>query len=228
MRVTINQPLFFQRLHMFNRIAECDIAVVLHSAQFVRNGDQPKLFLKSANRLQEMKVPTLHDGRQSIKDTRIDYGQQWQRKMIRTIEMNYGKTPFFSTYFDAIKKIICQTYASIGELNIATLRYGMAVLGIDVKLVLDDELDIDPYDNPSDWMLNICKALHATEYHCGKVAADKYLDYDRFRKVGIKVFPQDWTAREYEQPYKPFIGNLSVIDLLMNVGGGDAGKEMLR
>ncbi|MBU0469057.1 MAG: WbqC family protein, partial [Candidatus Omnitrophica bacterium] len=35
-------------------------------------------------------------------------------------------------------------------------------------------------------------------------------------KEGIKVIFQDYKHPEYEQSYKPFIGYLSVIDLLFN------------
>ena len=227
MKVTINQPLFFQRLHMVNRIAQCDVAVILHSAQFVRGGDQSKLFIRSANGVQMMKVPTRHGGRKAIKDTEIDYNQKWQKKMIRAIELNYGKAPLFHLFFDGIKKIINGSYSSLGLLDIETIKYGLGVLGIKTKVILDDELEVE-YGNPSEWMLNICKVLGATEYHCGRVAAEAYLDFEKFEKAGIKVIPQDWKCKEYPQLYgELFIPDLSIIDILMNIGNGEKAKEVI-
>lgn len=228
MRVTINQPLYFQRLHMLNRIGKCDVAVMLHSAQFVRNGDQPKLFMKSANGLQMMKIPTRHGGRLPIKDTKIDYGQKWQRKMINAIEINYRKAPLFKSFFEDIKRIINENSVTIGHLNFLTLQYCVERIGIKTRLICDDELGLkEEHASPSDWMLNICKIVGATEYHCGKVSAERYLDYQKFQDSGIKIVTQDWKCGEYKQPYGEFISNLSYIDMFMNIGCGIEAKGLM-
>ena len=36
MKVTIAQPSFFPNLHLFKRIIDCDVWIVMESAQFVR------------------------------------------------------------------------------------------------------------------------------------------------------------------------------------------------
>jgi hypothetical protein len=71
--------------------------------------------------------------------------------------------------------------------------------------------------NGSQWMLDICKELDATEYLCGKSAYDNYLDKEAFRKAGIKIVVQNWTCPEYPQIKVPFSSNLSILDLVMNV-----------
>lgn len=227
MRVTINQPQFFQRLHMLNRIDRCDVAVILHSAQFVRRGDQPKLFIKSANGLQTMKVPTRHGGRKLIKDTLIDYGQRWQKKMLRSIEMSYRKAPLFKSFFDDVKKIINENNDSIGRLNAITIQYGIKCLKIETQILYDDELNIKYGSDPSEWMLNICKRIGATEYYCGGVAAKKYLNFDRFKEEGIKVTTQNWECEKYSQLYGEFIPNLSFIDMFMNIGCGKDARKLI-
>jgi hypothetical protein len=66
-------------------------------------------------------------------------------------------------------------------------------------------------------LLEICKALGATDYYSGKAAED-YLDAGLFADAGIRVAFQEYVHPEYEQCHKPFISHLSTIDALLCVG----------
>ncbi|MEK7165850.1 MAG: WbqC family protein, partial [Patescibacteria group bacterium] len=60
--------------------------------------------------------------------------------------------------------------------------------------------------------------------YCGGTAVAAYMDEELFQKNGISVTVQDWKCRDYRQNFAriPFLPNLSIIDLLMNVSYKEA------
>lgn len=74
-------------------------------------------------------------------------------------------------------------------------------------------------------IVTLCREFGATEDYCGGTGVAAYVDQDLFTKNGIAITVQDWKPRSYRQQFAkktPFIPNLSVIDLLMNVSRNEA------
>lgn len=97
------------------------------------------------------------------------------------------------------------------------------------KIIRMSESDVPPPDkekgyDASQWIIDKCKKFGADEYYYGGTAAAAYAEFDRMRDAGINVLQQEWRVEEYPQqfPKTPFIPNLSIIDLLMNVPPEDA------
>lgn len=229
-RVTANQPCVFPQIHLFERILTSNVNVNMRTAQFSRQGWQSVYYLKTANHGKfSLTVPVKHYGRWvPIKKAEVAYGDgRWVGKHIRTIEQNYRKAPYFDMVIDSIIRIFMTEWESIGDMALETMLLGYRWLEFNVITVNDDELLPNGRpENPSDWVLAMCKQAKATEYYCGKVASDRYLKYADFKKAKIDVVSQDWECPEYSQLYPPFVGNLSIIDLMMNVLP-EEGREVL-
>lgn len=76
-------------------------------------------------------------------------------------------------------------------------------------------------------ILALMKEIGVTEDYCGGTAVSAYMEHDLFKKNGITTVVQDWKCREYSQQFLkslPFIPNLSIIDLLMNISRKDVIK----
>jgi hypothetical protein len=67
--------------------------------------------------------------------------------------------------------------------------------------------------------------LGAKEYLSG-IGGKNYLEPELFERNGIKLKYQNYKPKEYKQLYGEFIPNLSVIDLLFNMG--DEAQEYIR
>ena len=69
----------------------------------------------------------------------------------------------------------------------------------------------------ADRILNLCQRMKATHYLTGSLARN-YLSQEDFSQKGIELEYQEYNHPKYSQRYPGFIPNLSLIDLLFNVG----------
>lgn len=69
-------------------------------------------------------------------------------------------------------------------------------------------------------IVTLCTTLGADEYMAGGTARQAYLDEDLLRRNGIELSIQSWSCPTYQQQHMArhgFIGNLSILDPLMNL-----------
>ncbi len=191
-------------------------------------------------------VSIKHNGLLPINQTQLDYSQDWARKHAATISSAYRKSFSYNSIFPQIEKLLKSQYETLGELNIKTFLWGLAcILGLDLtpdeltvetinkhletsnfrlkKIVLGSELGVerpDGFQKGTEWTVEICKKLGATEYLHGETAQNGYMDEDYYKNNGISLVTQNWKCEEYDQQFNDktgFIPNLSIIDLLLNV-----------
>ncbi len=77
--------------------------------------------------------------------------------------------------------------------------------------------DFELREEPTDRLIDICKALGADAYLAGQGGAN-YMDVQRFEQNGIKVIVQDFKHPVYPQLFDEFQPHLSIVDLLFNCG----------
>lgn len=264
MRVAIYQPQYLPRLHYINRILDSDTFVLLSSAQYTKNivhedakKERHKTFqsdtvIKLANGEFFLTVPVKHKGTNSIAETGVDYSQKWVRQHLQTIKQAYGKSKNFPKLESELNGLLTKQYASLAQLNIATILWGLAkTLDYDLsiedltlerfneklknesrvrvkKIVEDYETGVkrpEGRQKGTEWTVAICKALGADEYVYGGTAASGYMDFGAYKENGIEPVQQDWKLNEYPQLFVDktgFIKNLSVLDLILNVDSNES------
>jgi hypothetical protein len=72
-------------------------------------------------------------------------------------------------------------------------------------------------EEPTDRLIDICKALGADTYLAGQGGAD-YMDLERFEKNGLRLMIQEFQHPVYPQLFAAFQSHLSIVDLLFNCG----------
>ncbi len=191
-------------------------------------------------------VSVKHGGLLPISQTKLDYSSDWTRKHTATISTAYRKSPSFSSVFPQIEKLLKKKYQTLGELNVKTFLWGLShIMGLNLdpselnveiinkylensnfrlkKIVLGSELGVqrpEGFQKGTEWTVEICKKLGATQYLHGETAQNGYMDESYYKNNGIGLVTQDWTCREYDQQFTDktgFVSNLSIIDLLLNV-----------
>ena len=91
----------------------------------------------------------------------------------------------------------------------------MEVLNITTPTSKSSDLPVE--GAKADLILNLCEQMRATHYLTGGLARD-YLSEEDFSQKGIDLEYQEYDHPEYSQRYPGFVPNLSLIDLLFNVG----------
>src|SRR5580692_10572558 len=97
MRVGIHQPHYFPWLRYLQKIAACDLFILLDDVDYTKNGWQNRNKIKCATGWQYVTVPVSASLGQPISEVRIA-ADAWAAKHLRTLQTNYSRAPYYSRY----------------------------------------------------------------------------------------------------------------------------------
>ena len=128
---------------------------------------------------------------------------------------NYHKTKYFSSYWNSIKKIIDKKHEKLIDLNINLIQFINSELKISTEIFSSSDLNIS--ETKTKKLVSICSRVNATCYISG-ISGRDYLDEQLFSDAKIKLIYENFIHPKYDQLYGNFLENMSVIDLLFNMG----------
>ena len=215
--VTIHQPNYFPYPGFFQKVLLSDIYVILDRAQFEFDITNRNKIITPEGSWSRISVP-IKKGQKffEVRNVEINNDQSWAEKNWDLICKSYDNSPFFDLYKATLNSVFKKKWNLIFDLNFYTLKKVIEWLNIKTKIIFDSELDVT--GKSSEHLLNICKKLGATKYLSGPGGSD-YLNEKIFEQNKIKVEYQKYDPIVYPQKYaKSFIPNLSILDLLFNMG----------
>jgi hypothetical protein len=129
---------------------------------------------------------------------------------------NYSRAPHFKKYISIFEDAFSKEWEFISELNVYLIESIKGLLDMKGKPeVLASDFKLR--DEPTDRLIDICKALGADTYLAGKGGAD-YMNLERFEENGLKLMIQEFKHPIYPQLFNDFQSHLSIVDLLFNCG----------
>ena len=213
--LSAHQPVYLPGLILFNKIALSDVFVFLCDVQFKRRSWHVRNQVRNGDAAIWLSVSVEQSAGQSCTIRQVGLGDtDWRRKHLASLEHEYKKRPFFSTYFPAIEGLLQRDYANLAELNMALIEHFCTLLEIDTRLV--DSAELDHEGANQDRLISLCHAIGADQY-VSNIGSAAYVDEDGFANKGISHIWQAFTPPVYKQA-KPFLSNLSVVDALFNLG----------
>jgi len=223
--VSVHQPAYIPWLGYFHKILLSDVFVYLDTVQFEKNSFINRNKILGANGPFWLTVPVKTKGHtdKTLMDLEINE-DRWQVKHIKSIELNYMKTPFFSEVFPKVKDVLLKAGSSFADFTYMMLEMFTNGLGIDTEIVRSSDLKVT--GNKSELVKNIVKSLEGRIYVSGKLGKG-YLNLEEFKNERINVYFQDYKLNEYQQNSKVFYPALSVVDSLMNTGWEKTRKIIL-
>jgi len=214
----IMQPTYLPWAGYFNLIASADIFCFLDDAQLQKNSWHSRNQLLVNHTPHWISVPVLRNSlSQHINDTLIDATQPWQKKHVKLLQQTYGKHPFSDDVLSICAMIESANPANLAELNISIIRGLLEKLNIQTEILLTSSLGVTGKRTAR--LLELLKHLQVDCYLSPKGAKD-YLEQDAFTDhTDIKLCYQDFNPVPYAQyQHQPFIGNLSIVDVVANIG----------
>jgi hypothetical protein len=211
----VHQPEYIPWLGFFDKLARCDTFVIYDDAQFQHGGFHNRNKIRTANGWEWLTVPIMHGHPQNIKDVKIA-GSQWKKKHLSAIMHNYEKTPYFEEYFPLIEDAVNFNHELLIGLNIHLIKILAEILNIKVNMVRSSEF---PYcgKEKNEKLVSMCKFIGADTYLSGS-GGKGYINEDMFSEAKIKVQWHNYEHPCYDQKVGGFQPNMSIIDLLFNVG----------
>lgn len=221
MKITIHQPNFLPYPGFFTKVYYADVLVIGDHVQFSHKGFINRNKIKTQHGEKWLTVPIIRNFPQPINKVLINNSlinnRTWKNIHLETLKANYSKAKYYNNYINLIKDIYAQEWEYLSKFNIALLMKIFKVLGLEKDIVFTSDLDIKGEN--TDLIIEICKRLGADTYISG-IGGKNYMNEDLFRKNSIKLFYSKFTSPVYEQQFNSlgFIPNLSIIDMLFNVG----------
>lgn len=140
----------------------------------------------------------------------------WRRLHWEKIHRSYANTEFFHLYKEYFESLFKKQWNFLFELNFETLRQTIDWLGLKIEIIKESDLNIDCAS--TERLINICKAVGADTYVSG-IGGKNYIDEKSFSKNKVNLEYQEFVHPKYSQHFSDsFIPDLSIIDLLANVG----------
>jgi hypothetical protein len=202
----------------FAKAASVDQFVIVDTTQYVKkeyhNRNRVKL---SSGREHWLRIPVKTAGRftQALNEVEIKEGTQWQRVHARSLEVNYAKSPHFEAYYPPFRELLSREWDKLTAYTVAVIRLSLRLLGIETEVALASELRAQ--GKSTELILDICRKTACDTYLHGKHGRD-YVDFAFLKAAGIRNVIQEFSPVPYPQPWGPFVGNLSILDVLFNCG----------
>ncbi len=216
MKVAIHQPQFFPYPGFFHKLTLADYFVIMDDVQYDKRFTNRNR-IDAPNGWIWITVPINKSHKFSPNnEVEINNKISWKNDHIKKIFGSYGKAPYFNNYKQYFEELYQKEWKNLFDFNFETLKKTIEWLGIKTKIIKESELNVT--DTSSERLLKVCKAVGAETYISG-IGGKNYLNEKLFEKNGVELLYQNYHFNEYPQRFsKPFFPNLSILDLLFNMG----------
>jgi len=220
--ISIHQPNYLPYPGFFHKVSHSDVLIVQDVTKFdERFSNRNKII--SSTEWTWLTVPIKKNHKDYLlKDVQIFNDLKWNKIHRKKLESAYNKSNFFNKYKTDLNLILEQKWEMLLELNMAIIKKIFDWLKIKTKIIYESELGIE--GEATNRLINICKAVNADVYLSGDMGHD-YLNEELFKQNEIELKYQNYTPKQYDQILsREFIPNLSIIDMLSNIGHEEVRK----
>lgn len=211
-----HQPNLLPYLGVFYKMYKSDVFVLDDDVQYSTDGLHNSNYLKINGERNKFTVPVSFNHGSLINEVKISYTKNWDKKLLRTLELNYKKAPFFEDCYEMAQRHISKKHEMLVDLNIGFIKEIAERLKLNCKIVIASET-VPTTLKKNDRNIYQCKSLGGTIYYSGQ-GGKEYNDEELYKKNRIKIAYSSYTPFPYSQLGNRFVENLSVLDYLMNQG----------
>ncbi len=216
-RVAVLQSNYIPWKGYFDIIHDVDEFIFYDEVQFTKNDWRNRNRIITPQGEIWISVPVGSKQNRQILDVKI-LDDKWQKKHFQTLEMAYHKAPFFKKYEDFLRNVFLERkWTYLYELN----RFLVEHISRDFLHIItkfSDSRDYPTHGVKHEKLFSLVEATAATAYVSGPAAKD-YIKTADYMAKGIEIVWKDYAGYpEYPQMGENFTHNVSILDLLFNVG----------
>lgn len=217
MKIGIMQPYFMPYIGYWQLINAVDKFVILDDVNYIMRGyinrnnillnGKPYRFIIPIEKASQNKL---------IMETRLSFTLDKKQDFLATVSNAYRKAPYFEDVMPLIEDVVNNPQADLTAFIRYSMETVMQYLDLHTEILLSSGIEKDLKCKGEERIIEICKKLGADTYinPCG---GRKLYYKDAFEKAHLQLFFLD-TQNEYivyKQAQQEFIGNLSIIDIMM-------------
>lgn len=218
--LSVIQPSFLPWRGYFSIIAQSDCFVFYDDVQYDRHGWRNRNRIKTSQGLQWISVPVESKDhfQRAIRDTKICDRSPWRRKILQSVRHAYSRSPFFDAYYAWLERRLLEPWDTISQLDIALTQDVCAFLNVKVQFACSSEIPTAQNLDRVERLVALCRHFSCDRYLSGPSARDYLVDSDSFSRNGIVLEYARYSFQPYPQLFGEFLGEVSVIDTLFNLG----------
>ena len=209
------QPYFFPYIGYFQLINAVDTYVVYDDVNYIKGGyvNRNSILVDGKARYMNVELKKASQNRH-INKIEITNNKKSSNKLLKTIERNYKKAPYYEEVYNMFYNIMNKEYSSIADINVESIKRICEYLDINTKILLSSDIDKDNSLKAQDKIIDICKRLSADKYY-NAIGGRKLYDVDEFLKNNIELRFIKSKDIIYKQFDNEFVSNLSILDVMM-------------
>jgi len=217
MKITIHQANYLPYPGFFHKISQADVFVIMDDVQFQFDITNRNKIISKNGGWDRVTVPVKkNQTHKKIMDIEINNGIEWGIENYKKLCESYDSSKYFINYKDYFEKLYKKNWKKIFDLNLDIIKQVCDWLDINVEIVIESKLKV--VGESTERLIEVCKKLDADTYISG-IGGKNYLVEELFEKNDINLQFQNYNPIRYTQNLaESFIPNLSIIDLLSNVG----------
>ncbi len=224
MTIAIHQPDFMPWMGFFNKMRKSDVFVVLdHTENNPRDAHfwcrrvriiankQPFWFSIPLQKPKERIGIPINEMRIHTTDPQFA-----KKKQLKTLQLNYSKAPFFKDVFPLVSAYFESDEPLMINRNMKFIFAVSERLGFQPKIIYSSSLNCEK--KSTELLIEIIQKVKGTTYLSG-TGSDGYMKNEMFAENKIALTFNDFQPIAYPQfNTTEFVGGISIIDALMNVG----------
>ena len=190
----LSHSLYLAPIPLYAQLYKCKALVINGDEPFVKQTYRSRATIATENGTQNLTIPVIHDGgRTAMRDVRISEHGNWRHQHWNAMVSAYRKSPFFDYYADDFAHFYEERDGFLMDFNLRLHGVISELLGLDREVRIIDNSN----------------------------KATEFIDLRHIAEPKALTEIEGYTAQPYYQVFAQrngFIPNLSILDLLFNMG----------
>ena len=190
----LTHPLYLAAVPLYARLYASESIVIDDTAPFVKQTFRNRAVIATENGAQSLTIPVVHDGgRTAMKNIRISEHGNWRHQHWNAIVSAYRKSPFFEYYADDFAHFYEERDGFLMDFNMRLHNVVCELMGLEKEITTD----------------------------CTQFSSSNITDIRHIAEPKAVTDITGYASQKYYQVFAQrngFIPNLSIIDLLFNMG----------
>ena len=194
---------YFGPVQWYQKLHRTESVLIEQWESFQKQTYRNRCLIATTNGIQALTVPVVRDESPLIKDIRISDHGNWRHLHWNALQSAYGESPFFDYYQDDIRPFFENRWTYLLDFNEAIRQKMCELLDIQPKVSFTEEFTV--------------YSLQFTDDD----SAPSFADFREAINPKHPLPDPDFTPKPYYQVYQQkhgFLPNLSILDLLFNMG----------
>lgn len=215
MKIGIMQPYFLPYIGYWQLLNAVDKYVIYDDVNYIKGGwiNRNRILINKEAKYFNVKLNGASPNK-LINEVEVSLDEVYQKKLLKTVEENYKKAPFFNEVFPVIQKIIENKETNLAKYLEYSIKEICSYLDIKTEILISSHLEKNNSLKGKNKVIEICKKLGGTEYY-NAVGGQELYSFEEFKSNGIELKFLKTKEINYQQFSNEFVPYLSILDVMM-------------